>query len=99
MTSILYKSTVSTTLPVSESRKCFLKYQSRERGLGQINGVLTYSTFIGPCIVIYFYSKTNQMHQCLKFILFGATLHLEVCHRRCVCENWKGYVVKHNYVT
>ena len=23
---------------------------------------------------------------------------LEVCHRRCVCENWKGYVVKHNYV-
>jgi hypothetical protein len=27
-------------------------------------------TFIGPCIVIYFYSKTNQMHQFLKFILF-----------------------------
>ena len=23
---------------------------------------------------------------------------LEVCHTRCVCENWKGYVVKHNYV-
>ena len=21
---------------------------------------------------------------------------LEVCHPRCVCENWKGYVVKHN---
>ena len=27
-------------------------------------------TFIGPCIIIYFYSKTNQMHQCLKFILY-----------------------------
>jgi hypothetical protein len=27
-------------------------------------------TFIGPCIVIYFYSKTKQMHQFLKFILF-----------------------------
>ena len=27
-------------------------------------------TFIGLCIVIYFYSKTNQMHHCLKFILF-----------------------------
>jgi len=27
-------------------------------------------TFIGPCIVIYFYSKTNEMHQFLKFILF-----------------------------
>jgi len=25
-------------------------------------------------------------------------IFLEVCHPRCVCENWKGYVVKHNYV-
>jgi len=24
---------------------------------------------------------------------------MEVCHPRCVCENWKGYVVKHIYVT
>ena len=23
---------------------------------------------------------------------------LEVCHPRCVCENWKGYAVKHNSV-
>ena len=23
---------------------------------------------------------------------------LEVCHPRCVCENWKGYVAKHNSV-
>jgi len=23
---------------------------------------------------------------------------LEVRHPRCVCENWKGYVVKQNYV-
>jgi len=34
-------------------------------------------TFIGPCVVIYFYSKTNQKHQCLKFILFwSSTLHV-----------------------
>jgi len=34
-------------------------------------------TFIGPCIVIYSYSKTNQMHHCLKFILFwSSTLHV-----------------------
>ena len=34
-------------------------------------------TFIGPCIVIYFYSKTNEMHQFLKFILFcSSTLHV-----------------------
>jgi len=26
--------------------------------------------FIGPCIVVYFYSKTNKIHQCFKFILF-----------------------------
>ena len=24
---------------------------------------------------------------------------LEVCHPRCVCENWERYVVKHNYVS
>ena len=27
-------------------------------------------TPIGPCIVMYFYSKTKEMHQVLKFILF-----------------------------
>jgi hypothetical protein len=32
--------------------------------------------FIGPCIVTYFYSKTNQMHQFLEFIYFGITLHM-----------------------
>jgi len=31
---------------------------------------LLYLTFIGPCIVIYFYSKTNEMHQFFNFILF-----------------------------
>ena len=29
-----------------------------------------YLASIGPCIVIYFYSKTKYMHQCIKFILF-----------------------------
>ena len=33
-------------------------------------------TFIEPCSVIHSYSKTNQMHQCLKFILFGVTLYM-----------------------
>jgi len=33
--------------------------------------------FIGLCIVIYFYSKTNEMHHFLKFILFcSSTLHV-----------------------
>jgi len=35
------------------------------------------STFIGLCIVIYFCSKTNQMHQFFEFILFcSSTLHV-----------------------
>ena len=34
-------------------------------------------TFIGPCTVIYFYRKTNQMQQFLKFIYFwNNTLHV-----------------------
>jgi hypothetical protein len=34
-------------------------------------------TFMGPCIVIYFYSKTNEMHLFFKFILFcSSTLHV-----------------------
>jgi len=27
-----------------------------------------------------------------------AYVTLEVCHPRCVCRNWKGYIVRHNYV-
>ena len=34
-------------------------------------------TSIGPCIMIYFYSKTNEMHLFLKYILFcSSTLHV-----------------------
>ena len=33
-------------------------------------------TYIGPCIVIYFYSKTNQMYQYIKLFYFGMTLHV-----------------------
>jgi hypothetical protein len=34
-------------------------------------------TFTGPCIEIYFYSKSNEMDKFLKFILFcRITLHV-----------------------
>ena len=33
-------------------------------------------TFIGPCIVINFYRKTNEMNQLLKFVLLcNSNLH------------------------
>jgi len=31
-------------------------------------------TFIWPCIMIYFCSKSNEMHQFLKFILFCSSI-------------------------
>ena len=33
-------------------------------------------TFVGRCIVIYLYSKTNKMHQCIKLFYFGTTLYM-----------------------
>ena len=33
-------------------------------------------TFVGPCIVIYFYSKTNQMHNISNLFYFGTTFYM-----------------------
>jgi len=33
-------------------------------------------SFVGPCIVIYFYSKTNQMHNISNLFYFGTTLYM-----------------------
>jgi len=33
-------------------------------------------TFVGPCILIYFYSKTNQMHNISNLFYFGITLYM-----------------------
>ena len=37
------------------------------------------------------------MHYLLFIYFNNKPLYLEVSHLRCVCENWKGHVVKHNY--
>jgi len=37
-----------------------------------------YFLFVGTCIVIYFYGKTNQMHNISIVFYFGATLHVSV---------------------
>jgi hypothetical protein len=36
----------------------------------------TILTFAGPCIVTYFYSKTNQMQNALHLFYFGTTLYM-----------------------
>jgi hypothetical protein len=33
-------------------------------------------TFVGPCIVIYFYCKTNQMHNISNLFYFKTTLYM-----------------------
>ena len=33
-------------------------------------------TYVGPCIVIYFYSKTNQMYNISNLFYFGTTLYM-----------------------
>jgi hypothetical protein len=33
-------------------------------------------TFVGRCIVIYFYSKTNQMHNISNLFYFGTTFYM-----------------------
>ena len=43
-------------------------------------------------------SSVNVSDQVSHPYKTSITFKLEVCHPRCVFENWKGYVVKHNYV-
>jgi len=33
-------------------------------------------TFVGPCIVIYFYSKSNQMYKISNLFYIGTTLYM-----------------------
>ena len=37
----------------------------------QLKFYLPFFTFVGPCIVIHFYSKTNQMHNISNLFYFG----------------------------
>ena len=48
-------------------------YQITSSGLAVVRMILT---FVGPCIVKYFYSKTNQMHNIYNLFYFGTTLHV-----------------------
>ena len=38
--------------------------------------MVIFLTFVGPCIVIYFCSKTYQMHKISNLFYFGTTLYI-----------------------
>jgi len=42
---------------------------------------------------LHLYPELDEESQYL-----GVPYQLEVWHPRCVCENWKGYLVKHNCI-
>jgi hypothetical protein len=59
-----------------QSCVCTRVMHSQSRDIADISKVICL-LFIGPCIVIYFYSKTNEMHHFFKFIVFcNSTLHV-----------------------
>jgi hypothetical protein len=38
--------------------------------------MVSYLTFVGPCIIMYFYRKTNHMHNISNVFYFGRTLYM-----------------------
>jgi len=56
---------------LSDKKECCIKKLTKTGLYSRNHQILCILlTIRGPCIVIYFYTKTNQMHQCIKFILF-----------------------------
>jgi hypothetical protein len=75
---VLYRKLVERVLKLLKSDRLWRRAYEMQRAF--ISSVTTSEillTFIGPYIMIYFCTKTNQMHQFLKFILFySSTLHV-----------------------
>ena len=64
------------TCKVTASVKVSWVETSKKHLFSKDNKYVSHLTFIRSCTVIYFYSKTNQMHKFLKFVLFwNTTLH------------------------
>jgi len=55
-------------------------------------------TFLGPCIVIYFYSKTNQMHNTSNLFCFGTTLYMFRTVFPSIIRSLRLYIQHHVYV-
>ena len=52
-------------------------------------------TFVGPCIVIYFYSKTNQMHNISNLFYFGTTIYMFRTVFPSIIRNLRLYIQHH----
>jgi hypothetical protein len=55
-------------------------------------------TFIGPCIVIYFYSKTNQMLNISNLFYFGTTLYMFRTVSPSIIRSLRLYIQQQVYV-
>ena len=55
-------------------------------------------TFVGPCIVIYFYSKINQMHNISNLFYFETTLYKFRTVSPSIIRSLRLYIQYHVYV-
>jgi hypothetical protein len=55
----------------------------------------SFFTFVGPCIVIYFYSKTNQMHNISNLFYFGTTLYMFRTNFPSIIRSLRLYIQHH----
>jgi len=55
--------------------------------------------FVGPCILIHFYSKTNQMHNISILFYFGTTLYMFQTAPPSIIRSLELYIQHQVYVT
>jgi hypothetical protein len=55
-------------------------------------------TFVGPCIVIYFYSKTNQMQNISNLFYFRTTLYMFRTVFPTIIKNLRLYIQHQVYI-
>ena len=55
-------------------------------------------TFVGPCILIYFYSKTNQMYNISNLFYFGTKLYMFRTVSQSIIRSLRLYIQHHVYI-
>ena len=79
------------------SLRKILKYQNDKHKYIQAFEFI--SKFVGPCIVIYFYSKTNQMHNISNLFYFATTLYMFRTVTPSIIRSLRLYIQHQVYVT